>query len=362
VLLCILSTLSGFAQTHEFKLADAAGGTPEGMFLSITPPSEWLKSSKGNQIVWDRRTPNNARITCEIKEYSAGEIQSLKVETKGTTGMGEDIFTDDQTGVETGTITWRSVKIWPNYNYMDVVVYIYGAPTIFSFSLNFEYDEATGPAIEQEIKSILSGIKIRGKYVPETKLTLESFLYAFSVIEGQDTLYGYKNRDNVVVIPPQFYSADPLYEGLAKVSVRTRNIYSESGWEERYGFINALAEWAIAPDYEDATWFRNGTAGVKLNGKWGFIDKIGNVVIAPEYDEVGAFVNGLAKVNKGVNPTLDWNDPASRGKWGFIDPSGTVVIPLQYLNATDFAENGKAEVQLEINRYFYIDKQGKRVE
>ena len=48
--------------------------------------------------------------------------------------------------------------------------------------------------------------------------------------------------------------------------------------------------------YDDAYFFSEGLARVKLNGKWGFINKIGEEVIPLKYDEVENFSEGFAKV------------------------------------------------------------------
>jgi translation initiation factor 6 (eIF-6) len=52
--------------------------------------------------------------------------------------------------------------------------------------------------------------------------------------------------------------------------------------------------------------FREGLAGVEINGKYGFIDTKGNLVIPPVYDDAWHFSEGLARVE--IN-----------GKWGYID-------------------------------------------
>ena len=57
--------------------------------------------------------------------------------------------------------------------------------------------------------------------------------------------------------------------------------------------------------YDEAWYFREGLAAVKLNGKWGFVDKSGNEAVPLKYDEVRLFSEGLAAVKL-------------NGKWGFI--------------------------------------------
>ena len=57
--------------------------------------------------------------------------------------------------------------------------------------------------------------------------------------------------------------------------------------------------------YDEADFFSEGFAGVKLNGKWGFVDKSGKVVVPIKYEDGRSFSEGLAAVKL-------------NGKWGFI--------------------------------------------
>jgi len=68
---------------------------------------------------------------------------------------------------------------------------------------------------------------------------------------------------------------------------------------EKWGFIDIKGNYAIAPQFEEATLFSNGLAGVRTGDKWGFIDVKGNFMIDPKYDSVGPFTDdGYAYVEK----------------------------------------------------------------
>jgi hypothetical protein len=75
--------------------------------------------------------------------------------------------------------------------------------------------------------------------------------------------------------------------------------------------------------------------------KWGYIDKQGEIVIPIQYDDAGFFSEGLARVR--VN-----------GKYGFIDTKGNMVIPAVYDEAYGFSE-GLAQVKIN-GKWRYIDK------
>ena len=126
--------------------------------------------------------------------------------------------------------------------------------------------------------------------------------------------------------------------------------------------------------------FREGFAGVQLNGEWGFVDKSGKVVVPIKYDEIRDFSEGLAvvglngkrgyinKLGKLVVP-LKYGTAYSfseglaavwvNGKWRFIDKSGKLAVTLKYDDVGDFKE-GLAPVKLN-GKWGYIDKSGKVV-
>ena len=85
---------------------------------------------------------------------------------------------------------------------------------------------------------------------------------------------------------------------------------------------------------------------VERAGKWGFADLKGKEVISPRYDEAGFFAEGLAGVRLG-------------GKWGFVDKTGRLVIKIQYDEAGFFSK-GSAKVRIG-DQWFFIDKSGNRV-
>jgi len=131
--------------------------------------------------------------------------------------------------------------------------------------------------------------------------------------------WGYINLKGEYVINPQFDSAEPFLNGLAKVQ-------SSDG---KTGYIDEKGQYVIPAIYKDGTNFSDGLAFVVLEGgfpicidqkgntifemkgaeivfefseglamfvndseKFGFVDQTGNTVINPQFDEVGFFSEG----------------------------------------------------------------------
>lgn len=79
-----------------------------------------------------------------------------------------------------------------------------------------------------------------------------------------------------------------------------------------YGYRSASGDVVIEPRFDQAWYFSDGLARVKLNDRWGFINAEGDVVIEPAFDLAWDFTRGLALV------MVD-------GKYGYIDRSGDYV-------------------------------------
>jgi hypothetical protein len=74
-----------------------------------------------------------------------------------------------------------------------------------------------------------------------------------------------------------------------------------------------------------------GPLAVLRNGKWGYIDRSGATAIAPQFDEAAFFFEDLAAVR--LNEL-----------WGYVDRAGSLVIPFRYSAATRFSD-GLAHVR-----------------
>jgi len=56
----------------------------------------------------------------------------------------------------------------------------------------------------------------------------------------------------------------------------------------------------IQQQFDDATPFGDGLAGVKAGNKWGYVDKAGKMAIEPRFDAVWRFHEGMAAVLVGT--------------------------------------------------------------
>ena len=156
--------------------------------------------------------------------------------------------------------------------------------------------------------------------------------------------FGYIDKNGNEVVPCKYDDAEYFSEGLAKVKMNGR-----------WGFIDKNGKEVIPCKYDDAWDFSEELAKVKMNDKWGFVNKNGNEVIPCKYDDAGGFSEGLAYVQMNGK----WGFLKKNRKWGFIDKNGNEVIPCKYDDAWDFSE-GFALVQMN-GKCGFVDKNGNEV-
>lgn len=173
-------------------------------------------------------------------------------------------------------------------------------------------------------------------------------LMAFHPDLGREQ-WGYKDKNDKIVIEPKFFAAAPFSEGLAAVSVQTNHFGAKPHtpefyhWE-RYAYIDKTGAIKIPGPFLEARPFTNGLAAVMLDGKWGYIDKTGKSVIPCQYDWAGDFTGDLAPVEKDMLV-------------GYIDKSGKQIIPFKFKDSREFAD-GLAPATLDARRWGYIDTSG----
>lgn len=158
------------------------------------------------------------------------------------------------------------------------------------------------------------------------------------------------NTDSLDALPKATYrNVGFFYEELASIQK-----------DSLFGFINLKNEIVIEPVFKEVQYFSEGLAGATLDGKtWGFINKEGKFVIEPQYFYVDAFVNGICGVLLSDGP-LYMNDYHLDA---IIDKSNNILYRaemhsyrgfqgelIQYYDGGDFS-----------GRIHYLDKKGKLV-
>ncbi len=142
------------------------------------------------------------------------------------------------------------------------------------------------------------------------------------------------------------------------------------------GFIDTSGKYAILPEYEEATSFKEGLAVVTKNDSTFFINKENTNIFNAFYTDAYPFNNGFAPVNIGgkwflinrqgqktVGPFEELSEQSENlyvikqaGKYGAIDVYGAFVIQAQYDKLGDF-KNGMA-YYVSNNLYGFISKNG----
>ena len=135
----------------------------------------------------------------------------------------------------------------------------------------------------------------------------------------RDDKYGFLDEAGRVSIAPQYEWAHDFVEGSALCKVDQRGVIIETNGS----VIGKLPQ-------EAETYFRASPQRIwyRVDRKWGLCDLKGQVVVQPQFDDVDAFASSLARVNKGA--TVQFPGFMEGGKSGFIDEQGNVVIDMKF--------------------------------
>jgi hypothetical protein len=159
--------------------------------------------------------------------------------------------------------------------------------------------------------------------------------------------YGFVDAKGQVKIAPQFVQATPFKNGRAVALVK------DVGWRmiDRDGAVVGESIPGLNPNWMDSHGFKEGLASIMVgtypNEKVGFIDSEGRTVIEPQFDAADDFVNGLAVVcifgDERQLELTEIRDNSARiyhkdKNYGYIDRTGGLVIPCRFEEARAFQQ------------------------
>jgi len=136
--------------------------------------------------------------------------------------------------------------------------------------------------VKKHFLDLRDGSIVDGSY---TNLKKREFTFGAEFVSSEDgEKFALVDKDNSLITEFCFEGYDNFREGLAAVCVKGR-----------WGYIEPNGDFAIAPQFKNASGFENSLAGVQdaKTGKYGYINKRGEVVIG-YYDYLTTFSDGLA--------------------------------------------------------------------
>ena len=113
------------------------------------------------------------------------------------------------------------------------------------------------------------------------------------------------------------------------------------------GYIDDNGDWAIDPVFDEADFFGDGIARVRVEDKWGWIDTNGGWVIKPRFKDARNFVEDRAAVK------------VYGEKWSYIDRDGKRITMSTFDSARDFSY-GFAAVEVK-DEWGFINRDGEMV-
>ncbi|MFT3982071.1 MAG: WG repeat-containing protein [Ferruginibacter sp.] len=110
----------------------------------------------------------------------------------------------------------------------------------------------------------------------------------------------------------------------------------------KWGYANPDKQIVIAPKYDDAQWFSEGFAAVKVGGKWGYINKAGKMVIPARYTVAKSFRKGFVPHSGkegGDSVLFAGVSVKADGYENCIDTRGNVTVKCPAISENSVPEN-----------------------
>lgn len=212
-------------------------------------------------------------------------------------------------------------------------------------------------------------ISSHNKYKPLTAKKIDGQYYSYGIIDF---------ISNTIIVPPVYHGINKFHDGIANVyySVKDNNLHPNG----IHGGVDIYGKQVIPMMYDKMSYFKNGLAFVRLQGKCGMINKKNKIIIPIIYDDIEEFINAYAEIYS-LGTIIDkTNDPYRRilksqpelsfglikvflkGKIGFLNINGTVAIAAKYNYATLQKSGMILAMSSKVfngKNYFYIDKGGR---
>lgn len=171
-------------------------------------------------------------------------------------------------------------------------------------------------------------------------------IYDYLGIVGENVLWAEKNKKYGFVDFSGKILVPIIYDSIDNTSTNGLFAADKNG---KYGFINLKNEILIPFKFQDAKFFVDGLALVKLNNKYGYINTSGKEVIRCIYDEADSqFTEGLAPV-------------MFQKRWGYINKEGEIIIPFLYDSATAFYKGIGQAYRKDEAKYYLFNNKGKLI-
>jgi hypothetical protein len=145
------------------------------------------------------------------------------------------------------------------------------------------------------------------------------------------------------VVEPTFQQADPLSDGLARVTLNGK-----------VGFIDRTGNFAIEPVFDQALGFIPGVGrtSAERDGVFGVIDKSGSWVFQTSYRQVHFAI----AVGKDRIPVFGWHFKYAE-RWGLLDPDGRVVLDADFDQPIQHCADGRL-VAYKNKEWLYFNANG----
>ncbi|MBS9777822.1 MAG: WG repeat-containing protein [Gammaproteobacteria bacterium] len=202
------------------------------------------------------------------------------------------------------------------------------------------------------------------KSQPQSKYDFQGHFSDGLAVIKKGNKWGFINKQEKEIIPPQYDSTRPFNVGVAIV---------EKG--NKFALINKKGVLITDFNFTNISGFHDGVTIARQNDNVGVVNLSGDVVIPFEYQSISEFKQGIAfaikngkkvivKTDGSINDDYDFIGSFRHGlapvsiseRWGYINHSGEIMIEPQFEFAGPFSKN-RARVKT-LGKYKFINKKG----
>jgi hypothetical protein len=238
----------------------------------------------------------------------------------------------------------------------------------FSNQFQIDYPDDYSEAGDKQFSRLVKILSIQ-EYFPITDKKLKGQYFSYGMV---DIISGR------IIVPPIYHHIYNYHDGIANVSYNVKDTKTHPNGI--HGGVDINGKLVIPMMYDQISYFKNGLAFVRQQGKCGMINKNNKIIIPIIYEEIEEFINQNTEIYS-IGTIIDkTNDTYRRilksepdlsfglikvflkGKFGFLNTNGSVAIPTKY----NFATIQNSGLILAINdnifngeKYFYVDKSGR---
>ena len=223
---------------------------------------------------------------------------------------------------------------------------------IYNYIGNFQEVKAVISIVNTDERWLYGYINTKGNIVILAKYEIAgNFKNGKAVVKIQSGDYAIINGDGDILQKFKYIFVGDIGDGLLSFKENEK---------DKFGYIDETGIVVITPQFTSAETFKSERAIVNTSdsyiNKYGIIDKSGSFIVSPKYNSIELLGDNMISVGIAINK----NKPYIGSKYAIIDINGKFLVDFIYYGVSNY-KNELASAY-DNSKTFFIDKTGKKVD